>query len=159
MHSKPRVAVIADVSGPVASAIADLERLDLEGVIELEPMLGLGDELPLNALDQFDAVITRPGAPEITPEHLANAKKPFFVATLSVGRSHLERILAMNNIEIIAPIGTNSEGTAALALTFSDLLIRPVQIGCEQMKAGLYDRRPFDTSRRSDGLELSLIHI
>lgn len=153
MQRNPRIAIIADVSGPVASAIEDLERMDLEGEIELEPMIGLGDELALDALDGFDAVITRPGAPELSPEHLTKVNTPFFVATLSVGRSHLEKIQAMNDVEIIAPVGTNAEGTAALALIFSDLLVRPVQIGCEQMKAGLYDRRPFDESRRTDGLE------
>jgi phosphoglycerate dehydrogenase-like enzyme len=157
MQSKPRVAIIADVSGPAASAIEDLERMDLNGEIELEPMVGLGNELALDALNGFDAVVTRPGAPELSPEHLKNVNNPFFVVTLSVGRSHLERIEAMNDVKIIAPVGTNAEGTAALALIFSDLLVRPVQIGCEQMKAGLYDRRPFDESRRSDGLEWLVI--
>ncbi|MEI8211543.1 MAG: NAD(P)-dependent oxidoreductase [Planctomycetota bacterium] len=149
---KKRVLSLADVSGPIASATDALERLAFEGKIELFCPNPLG-ELADKALEGFDAVITRPGSAVILPKHVSYARKPLCVATLSVGTSHLTEIMKMEGVNVLSAKGTNAEGTATLGLMLGDLLLRPVQLGCEQMGEGTFDRRIFDTSRRPDGLE------
>jgi phosphoglycerate dehydrogenase-like enzyme len=149
---KPRIAVLTDLSGPLNSAAIELEKLDYKGVIEVVPHCGLGSELSEEFLRDVDGVLTRPGSPSLRPEHLKWARRPFVVATISVGTSHLEGLLGMDGVKLVAPTGTNAAGTASIALSLADLLLRPVHIGCQQMASGVFDRTVFNGSRRPEGL-------
>ena len=149
---KPCIVIIPELTGPTASVISRLERLDFEGVIELRTLYGIGSQLQSEFFEGCDAIITRPGCPELLPEHLAAANRPLVVATLSVGTGHLKEISNMQNVTIVAPSGTNAKGTASVALSLADLVLRPLHIGCEQMSKGIFDRTVFDTSKRPEGM-------
>jgi|GEM_PF-2828320 len=149
---KPRIAVLADLSGLPFSALRLLEELDYEGKVELVQQAGVGTNLSAEFLRDCSAVITRPGSPALLPDHLRFGRRPFYVATISVGRSHLREIAGMKDVNLIVPVGTNAAGTAAITLSLAELLLRPLHIGSEQMRCGVFDRAAFDRSRRLQGM-------
>ncbi len=150
---KPRIIIIIpELSGPTSSVVTELEKLDFQGVIELRTLYGIGSQLQSDFFEGCDAIITRPGCPKLLPEHLVAASRPLVVATLSVGTGHLKEISEMQDVTVVAPSGTNAKGTASVALLLTDLVLRPLHIGCEQMAEGVFDRTVFDEAKRPEGM-------
>jgi phosphoglycerate dehydrogenase-like enzyme len=154
---KPRIAVLADLAGLPWSPLRLLEELDYGGKVELVQQAGIGNTMSPEFFRDCSAVITRPGSPLLLPEHLRFARRPFHVATISVGRSHLREIADMDDVKLIVPAGTNAGGTASITLSLAELLLRPLHVGSEQMRQGVFDRSPFDRSRRLDGMHWLMV--
>jgi (S)-sulfolactate dehydrogenase len=144
--------------------MAHLQQLDYEGVLRLIPATpDFNEPADIVRALQADiqcchALICRPTrGGRITDDMIAGIQPPFYIATLSKGRDHLQVTERDGLFVISAETDANAPDVAELTIVLAVQLLRPIYDGAKAVARGEFRNEDFRESRRLQGLTWTCI--
>lgn len=122
------------------SALFRLQRLDFEENIQLAVLPpDFRDAASMDAVLAADALICRPTNGRIPGLLLQKVERPLLIATVSMGKEHIEHG-SNKNIKVISPRITNADAVAEVTISLALSTRRRLEQAARTVQAGLFSK-------------------